>query len=37
VTSAEAELLRAVAIALDAPLPPFLPKLDARSLAQRSA
>lgn len=33
VTSAEAELLRAVAIALDAPLPSFLPRLDARVLA----
>jgi hypothetical protein len=30
-------LLRAVAIALDAPLPSFLPRLDARSLAYGSS
>jgi Zn-dependent protease with chaperone function len=34
VTQEEGQLLRAVAIALEAPLPPFLPKLDALSLAQ---
>ncbi|MEP0546874.1 MAG: M48 family metallopeptidase [Rhodothermales bacterium] len=34
VTQEEGQLLRAVAIALEAPLPPFLPKLDALSLAR---
>ena len=34
VTQAEGQLLRAIAIALDAPLPAFLPELGARSPAQ---
>ena len=33
VTQEEGQLLRAIAIALEAPLPPFLPKLDALSLS----
>jgi len=37
VTSAEGQLLRAIAIALNAPLPSFLPALDERALAHRGA
>jgi len=37
VTSAEGQLLRAIAIALNAPLPSFLPMLDERALAHRGA
>lgn len=37
VTSSEGQLLRAIAIALDAPLPSFLPALDERALAHRGA
>ena len=37
VTSSEGQLLRAIAIALNAPLPSFLPVLDERALAHRGA